>query len=176
MIEQLEKLNKELEKENLPKIDIGIGLNTDDMVVGNMGSNKRFDYTVMGDGVNLGSRLEGLNKQYGTHIIISEFTYALVKKEYLCRKLDFVKVKGKDKVITIYELIDHQEYVSKAIKEKALEFEKALDLYKEGKFKEAKKIFEKLEDSASKLFSERCEEFIKNPPKKWEGVWVMKTK
>lgn len=94
--------------ERLPegkKIDVGIGLNSGIMTVGNMGSQGRMNYTIMGDNVNLGSRLEGVNKMYGTNIIISEHTYELVKEHFIIRDLDIIKVKGKDKPVKIYELL-----------------------------------------------------------------------
>jgi len=105
MIDKLKELQKKWKKEGIPSFDIGIGLNSGEAVVGNMGSSKRFDYTAMGDNVNLASRLEGLNKTYGTNIIISENTYKVVKDKFKTRKLDLVTVKGKKKSITIYELL-----------------------------------------------------------------------
>jgi adenylate cyclase len=88
------------------RINIGIGLNSGIMTVGNMGSPGRMNYTLMGDNVNLGARLEGTNKQYGTNIIISEFTYGLVKDHFVVRELDNIRVKGKNKPVLIYELVD----------------------------------------------------------------------
>lgn len=88
------------------KLAIGIGLNTGVMTVGNMGSTGRMNYTLMGDNVNLGARLEGTNKVYGTMIIVSEYTYALVKDEFVFRELDIIRVKGKNKPVVIYELVD----------------------------------------------------------------------
>jgi adenylate cyclase len=104
-LEKLKKLQKSWKKRNLPQLKIGIGINTGEAVIGNMGSQERFDYTAMGDAVNLTSRLEGLSKNYETDIIISENTYQLVKHKFNCNKLGKVKVKGKKKPITIYALI-----------------------------------------------------------------------
>ena len=103
-MEALKELNKELPPEK--QIDIGIGLNSGIMTVGNMGSTQRMDYTLIGDNVNLGARLEGTNKQYRTNIIISEYTYGLVKDKVIARELDNIRVKGKNKPVLIYELID----------------------------------------------------------------------
>ena len=95
MMEALKKLNEKWVKEGKKPMDIGIGINTDMMMVGNMGSDQRFDYTVMGDAVNLGSRLEGINKNYKTNILISEFTYERVKNEFVCMEVDCVRVKAR---------------------------------------------------------------------------------
>jgi adenylate cyclase len=105
-LEELKIMQDRWAANGWPVIDIGIGLNTGDAVVGNMGSSHRMDYTVMGDTINLGSRLEGTNKQYGTRIIISEYTYAKVKDRIYARELDDIKVKGKNEPVKIYELID----------------------------------------------------------------------
>jgi len=170
MIENLTNLNKDLKKRKLPQIDIGIGINTGECVVGNMGSNQRFDYTAMGDNVNLASRLEGLNKIYGTNIIISENTARKISSDFKIRKLDKVCVKGKKKPILIYELNENLD--SKFI----LKFEKALNEYFEGNFEKAMNKFSKLDDFASKMFVLRCKEFISEKPKNWKGAYEMKTK
>lgn len=109
MMEVLGQLNEKWATMGKPKLDIGIGLNTGEMVVGNMGSTSRMDYTLMGDNVNLGARLEGTNKVYKTHIIVSEFTYEHVKEEIYSRELDLIRVKGKELPVKIYELIDIKE-------------------------------------------------------------------
>ncbi len=106
MLEALKVMNAKWIKEGKPALDIGIGINTGDMVVGNMGSSSRMDYTLMGDNVNLGSRLEGTNKFYKTHIIISEFTYQYVEDKIIAREIDLIRVKGKALPVKIYELID----------------------------------------------------------------------
>lgn len=104
MMKKLHELNTTWPEER--RLNIGIGLNTGIMTVGNMGSQSRMDYTLMGDNVNLGARLEGTNKFYGTNIIISEFTYGQVKDKFICRELDTIRVKGKKKPVTIYEIMD----------------------------------------------------------------------
>ncbi len=109
MMEKLNQLNTQWEEQGKPALHIGIGINTGEMVVGNMGSSSRMDYTLMGDNVNLGARLEGTNKEYGTNIIISEFTYEQVKDHIIYRELDLVRVKGKERPVKIYELIDIKE-------------------------------------------------------------------
>jgi adenylate cyclase len=104
MMGRLRELNTSWPEEK--RLNIGIGLNTGIMTVGNMGSQSRMNYTLMGDNVNLGARLEGTNKFYGTNIIISEFTYETVKNSFVCRELDMTKVKGKAKPVKLYELMD----------------------------------------------------------------------
>lgn len=184
MIEKLKDLNASFKANGLPEVDIGIGINTGDVIVGNMGTDVRFDYTAMGDTVNLSSRLEGMNKAYKTHIIFTEFTLDKLKTlgllqqssgELRFRELDFIKVKGKDKPVTIYELSESMDEAA------AKKFEEALMLYRKQQFKEAKEIFERLEseyaDKTSGVFAERCVEFIDSPPgADWDGVYVAKTK
>ncbi len=123
MMEKVHELNANLKndpqysvfKEKNLSIDIGIGLNSGVMTVGNMGSEVRKNYTIMGDNVNLGSRLEGVNKVYSTNIIISESTYELVKNHFICRELDYIRVKGKKLPVKIYELLDRKEGVTSDI-------------------------------------------------------------
>lgn len=174
MLTELKKLQTEWKARNLPTFDIGIGLNTGFAVIGNMGSYDRFDYTAMGDTINLGSRLESINKQYDTRIIISEFTQKLVKDKFVTRKLDKVKVKGKNEPIIIFELISEGSIKNPVI----IDFEKAFELYQSKKFSEALEIFKKHQDDGpSKVFVSRCEELLKDPPAEdWDGIWVMKTK
>lgn len=182
MLDKLKEINEEFRQKGLIEIDIGIGINTGDAIVGNMGSNLRFDYTAIGDTVNLASRLEGMNKVYKTHILVSEFTmehvFELIGKEnkkFYFRELDLIRVKGKEKPVKIYELLKEAE-------QKMLdEFNKALNLYRQGRFQEAKEVFKSIyemyNDQTSTVFIERCDEFIENPcPDKWDGVYVAKVK
>ena len=104
MLEELDKLNQRWHAEGKPTLDIGVGINTGEMIIGNVGSEKTLSYTVIGDNVNLGARLETLNKEYNSHIIISEFTLAKLKGLYHTRSLGLVKVKGKTREIGIYEV------------------------------------------------------------------------
>jgi adenylate cyclase len=111
-MERLRELNAQWPENK--RINIGIGVNSGIMTVGNMGSPSRMNYTLMGDNVNLGARLEGTNKEYGTNIIISEFTYGLVRDRFLVRELDNIRVKGKNKPVLIYELVDCLEDIAPA--------------------------------------------------------------
>ncbi len=177
MIKKLDELKKKWAAEKFPEINIGIGLNTGHAVIGNMGSYERFDYTAMGDTINLGSRLEGLTKAYGVNIIASESTKRAVKDKFIFRKLDLVRVKGKDKPVTIYELICRKEEVTKEIEEKIKAYDAALKSYLSQKWDRAAAEFKKVDDFASKEFIKRCKVFKKTlPSKDWDGVWVMRSK
>jgi adenylate cyclase len=181
MMEELKRLQKKWAEEEKPVLNIGVGVNTGDMVVGNMGSEMRFDYTVMGDSVNLGSRLEGINKEYGTNIIISEFTYKAAKDVLFCRELDSVRVKGKKLPVSIYELIGEKKDAEKWGNAVSL-FEEGLEKYKQGLWDEAIERFRKvLEirpfDAPSHLYIERCQVLKESPPEgPWDGVFTMTKK
>lgn len=181
MMSELHRLQKKWIEEGKPPLNIGIGINSGDMVVGNMGSQMRFDYTVMGDMVNLGSRLEGTNKEYGSNIIFSEFTYDAVKDFMCCRELDWVRVKGKKLPVKIYELLGEKKDESK-LKEFIDNFEEGLALYRASKWDEAIAAFQKTlnirpEDAASLLYIERCKNLKENPPPApWDGVFTMTRK
>ena len=181
IMEELKKLQKKWADERSPVFDIGIGINSGDMVVGNMGSDMRFDYTVMGDMVNLGSRLEGINKEYDTNIIISEYTYAAIKDALFCRELDSVRVKGKKLPVKIYELLGEKKDTEKWEKAVGL-FEEGLSKYKQALWDEAIAAFRKVlevrqDDAPAKLYISRCEELKKNPPEgPWDGVFTMTRK
>lgn len=184
MLDALDKLTESWKERNLPTIDIGCGINTGPMVVGNMGSTQRFDYTVLGDAVNLGSRLEGITKEYGVRVICSNSTRQNLKRpeDFILRELDWIKVKGKNEPITIYEVMRfHPEKKDVALKTKEL-FEQGLKLYRERDFAGAMQQMLKIlqyaaQDGPASVFLERCEYYAENPPtENWDGVWVMKTK
>lgn len=182
MIEKLRAMRIQWEAQNYPFLDIGIGINSGEMVVGNMGSQDRFDYTVIGDEVNLASRLEGVNKQYGTNILISDNTYKLLKDQpFIVRELDRITVKGKKEPVTIYELIG-EGTPSPEVQDFIKTFEEGLKEYRNQNWDKAVSYFEgalkiKAEDKACKLFIERCQDYKLNPPSAdWDGVYKMKTK
>ena len=177
----LAKLNSKWEAEGRRPIAIGIGLNTGEVNVGNMGSDKRLAWTVMGDNVNLASRLEGITKEYQTQIVISENTYEQVAHQFVCRELDKIKVKGKHEPVKIYELLDVTAEQSKYAALLA-EFDHAMGAYRSQDWREAAARFGQMlgahpEDGPTRLFLQRSLEFLENAPEPdWDGVYVMKSK
>lgn len=162
------------------EIRIGIGLNTGVAIVGEMGSHHRSDYTAIGDPINLGSRLEGLCKPYGVTLIISEFTKAGLKDEYIIRDLDLVRVKGKELPVAIFEVIDFGKPDTK-LADELNHYQEALALYRGADFIAALNIFESLkvahpDTKLYTLYTERCEHFIENPPVNFDGVFTFTTK
>ena len=168
MMSALADLQKEWKEKGFPLLHIGIGINTGMMMVGNMGSVRRFDYTVLGDNVNLASRLEGLTKMYGVSIVVSESTWLAAKTGFVGRELDVVRVKGKNQPVPIHEIM--------AVKEREAEFALPLELYSEamglfrkGEWEKADALFLKVEehwpeDAPSRMYRERCRELLDAPP------------
>jgi adenylate cyclase len=181
MMNELQTLKAAWRDQNLPEFDIGIGINSGPMIVGNMGSDIRFDYTVMGDSVNLASRLEGTNKEYETRLLISEATHGLAKEHIVARRLGAVRVKGKRKPVRIYELRGLGQATG-AEAEAIAAFEGAVDAYTEQRFEEAAKGFQRVlelwpEDPPSKQYLEEIATFRVQPPEPgWDGVYTATTK
>lgn len=170
MMRALAELREQWRREGRPVLDIGIGINTGPMIVGNMGSEARFDYTVIGDAVNLGSRIEGLNKVYGTHILLSEFTYRQVREVFPnLREVDVAHVRGRGAPVRIYELIPANAYPHL---DWLPDYARAYELFRAGRGREARPLFEKLRDAlrdpVSRYYAERCEdrEKIQEPREK----------
>ncbi len=180
-IEQLQRLKEVNQHQIAPKyhlsVGIGIGIHTGIVTAGDMGSEGRSDYTIIGDNVNFASRLEGLTRHYDANILISKATYEKLKKEYKIRPIDIVEVKGKSEAIEIFEVMDakesyHQEEIDR--------FSKTLKLFREGKVIEAKVQFQSLQkEFPSKLYThyiERCEEFILHPSIEFTPIRKMYSK
>ena len=180
MLGDLERFNKEISAEGVPPFGMGLGINTGSVVVGNMGCSQRFDYTCLGDTVNLASRLEGQSKPYHVKMVIGPQTYEYVKDEYLCLELDCLAVKGKTKGVNIYTIVnknglniaysrahaDFIQYYREQNWDKALEYIPYVELAFEGEMKEY-----------YAMMVERIEEYKANPlPKDWDGVYRTNSK
>ena len=176
MLHELERLNEDFTKDLGLRLEIGIGIHTGEAVVGNMGSATRFDYTAIGDTVNLASRLEGRTKAYGVGIIVSESTRGALDGEFRVRRLDRVRVKGKQEPVAIYQLLAEPEDAD--IPEWVGRFEAGLESYFAGAFGEALEVFEALladypEDAPTQVFIDRCREFLRQPADPdWGGVYL----
>ncbi len=177
--------NKGREAKGKKPVDMGIGLNTGLVVTGNIGSPKRMDYTMIGDGVNLGARLESACKQYFARILISENTFRKLKGDYLIREIDKVVVKGKTEAVGVYEVLDCYDEEKFPNMEKVMKcFNDGLNNYREARWDMATDAFKEAlnlnpGDKLSNMYIERCDYLKQNPPEgegEWDGVWVMKSK
>ena len=155
------------------------GLTTGELTLGNIGSRRKTEYTVIGDTVNSAFRLEGLNKYYNTRILVSEYTRDEVQDLFEFRFIDTIRYKGKTKPVRVYQLLGLKGEVDGETLRIRDDLEAALRLYCGGQFEEALQVFSRLTeggDVSSEVFRDRCEEFIASPPPEWNGVWVMKSK
>jgi adenylate cyclase len=185
MMQRVRDMQRTWQAQGKPKLDIGIGLNSGVASVGNMGSALRYGYTALGDTVNLSSRLEGLNKDYGTHILVNETTYAATQDaNFVYRELDVIRVKGKNQPVTIYELIGRKG--ESGVYGSAEELQQRLDqfahgqkLYRARRWHEAQQEFQKMldrwpDDGPARTYWKRCQEYLfDEPPSGWDGVFTM---
>ena len=182
MLDRLAELHPVWREKGQPTLEIGLGINTGTASVGNMGSVLRYGYTAIGDAVNLAARLEGLNKEYSTRILITESTYiSLQDQSILVRELDLIRVKGKLLPVTIYEVLSNQVAGQDGLERVTL-FNQAREAYKTRDWKKARNYFEDVlhhwpSDGPARVFLARCDDYLaEEPPVDWEGVYVMKHK
>ena len=183
MIRSLTAWNVTRVIEGKKPIYTGIGLNTDIVVSGNIGSRKRMDFTIIGDGVNLAARLESACKQYAARILISEFTYKKLRGTYRAREIDLVVVQGKTKPVAVYEILDyHSDETFPNMMDVVNQFRDGVAKYRSGKWDAAIVAFREAlrlnrDDKLSEIYIERCEKLKRSPPEgEWNGVWVMDEK
>jgi adenylate cyclase len=172
MMSSLEEFNAEITKEGIPAFGMGLGINTDTVVVGNMGSDQRFDYTCLGDGVNLAARLEGQSKPYGVRIVLGPKTAEYVRDTYQVVELDLLAVKGKTEPATIFTVLPFHEPLAEK------QHIKFLELYRQGQWKVAEKYANDLKkcwkDEMTQYYDmmiERIKEYKNNPPANWDGIY-----
>jgi adenylate cyclase len=182
MLARLNELQTQWRAQGSPVLEIGVGINTGIASVGNMGSSLRYGYTALGDAVNLAARLEGLNKEYGTQILISEFTRRELRlDQFLFREIDFIRVKGKLQPVTIYEILGPRAKEQSGEELVAL-FGAAREAYKHRDWRAARAAWAEIlqrwpDDGPSRAFLARCDEYIaEEPPVEWDGVYAMKHK
>jgi adenylate cyclase len=183
MIRALHVWNRQRAAEGKKPVGMGVGLNTDTIVSGNIGSPKRMDFTLIGDGVNLASRLESLCKQYHASILISENTVRRLKGTYRIREVDRVQVKGKTQSVEIYEVLDYYtEETYPNLMDVVNRFRDGLTLYRRREWTRAVALFEEAlrmnpDEKLCRLYIERCCRFQHEPPgDEWDGCWIMKDK
>jgi adenylate cyclase len=182
MIKNLWEWNTIREKEGKMPVDMGLGLNTDTVVSGNIGSSKRMDYTMIGDGVNLAARLESACKQYSARILISDYTYKKLKGTYQVRYIDDVVVKGKTEPVGVREVLDyHNATTFPNLMDTVNHFNEGREHYKIGNWDKSTKSFKEClkanpADNLSKMYIDRVDYLKKSNPKNWDGVWVMTSK
>ncbi|MDH3386697.1 MAG: adenylate/guanylate cyclase domain-containing protein [Gammaproteobacteria bacterium] len=181
MMDELKIMQEDFEQRGWPMVNIGIGLNTGDMNVGNMGSEFRMAYTVLGDAVNLGSRLEGLTKNYGVNIIVSETTKAAIP-EFVFRELDLVRVKGKNEPVAIFEPVGHKNDLGKSVTSELTAYKKALRNFRAQSWDKAEVDFFNLNRTNPdrmlyQVYLDRIAVYRKEPPGEgWDGVFTHTTK
>ena len=182
MQRRLEELNAEWKREGAVPLRMRIGINTGTAIAGNMGTDEIFNYTILGDSVNLASRLEGVNKEYGTLTIAGEDTWARVHQEFEGRELDWIRVKGKAQPVAIHELLAEKGGLSDEQRTLLARYANGLALYRAQRWREAAEAFTAAlaispGDPPSRLFADRCARYvIAPPPQPWNGVYVMTTK
>lgn len=174
----LNQLHARWQAEGKPLLDFRVGLSTGEVIAGNMGASERFDYTVMGDIVNLGARLESANKEYGTHVMVPGATVAELGDAFALRRLDRLRVKGKDAPVDVYELLERKDQLTEIHQKIVIQFHEAIEYYRNQKFLDAESRFNEVlklapNDGPTKIYLARCQYFRANPPQGWDGTWTL---
>jgi adenylate cyclase len=178
MNQTMKRLRERWLKENQPEINVRMGLNTGIMLVGNMGSAQRMNYTMMGDAVNLASRLEGANKVYKSDMMISQNTFQLVQDHVDARELDTIRVVGKTEPVTVYQLLDFKDRTVGAMADLIDVYTLGLNHYKQRDYAAALERFNQAlaiqHDGPTETYIARCQDFISNPPAEdWDGIYSL---
>jgi adenylate cyclase len=182
MIAALQALRREFAARGWAHLDMGIGINTGSMIVGNLGSRDRLAYTAVGDPVNVASRIEGLSKEYGVHVVIGEATRQAAGDAFEYRFLDLVAVKGRAEPLQVYELVGAAGNVPPERQAMLARYEHGVTLYRSRRWAEATALFDDLaarlpDDGPVALYRRRARELLADPPAPdWDGVWIAKTK
>jgi adenylate cyclase len=169
MLDDLDRFNEEIAKEGVPAFGMGLGINTGSVVVGNMGSSQRFDYTCLGDSVNLASRLEGQSKPYGVRLVLGPITARKVCDEFNVVELDLIAVKGKTEPVSIYTVVKKEDYAAKMLHRDFLK------LYRRGQWKAALEVLThlrgKFNGELNAYYDMMKDRMRGNPPEKFDGVY-----
>jgi adenylate cyclase len=182
MLRSLRELNVQWRTRGMVEFSMGIGINYGDAIFGNIGSVEKMEPTVIGDPVNLASRLEGLTKEYGQQLCVGENAADLVRDKFHFQLVDYVQVKGKTKPINVYTVLGScDEPLPVETTQYLQSYEAALQCYREGKFQQAVELFSicldvRKGDFLAAMYLERCEDLKRNSPETWDGVFVMTRK
>ena len=183
MLRALRGFNRQRLGRGEERLRMGFGLNTDEVLSGNIGSPKRIDYTVIGDDVNLASRLEGANREYGTELLVSEFTLGELKRPYLLREVDRLRVRGRQRPVAAFELLDYvPEELLPHLRYVVALYNEGLERYRRREWEAAKHMFDealqqRADDGPARIYRERCAYFEQHPPADdWDGVWDLTRK